>query len=466
MTFPKSFLWGAASAAYQVEGAYKQDGKGLSVWDEFAKIPNKTYQGTNGDEAVDHYNRYKEDVKLMKEMGLKSYRFSISWARILPEGTGKVNQKGIDFYNNLINELIANNITPFVTLYHWDLPLKLQEQGGLANKELFTKAFEEYATLCFKSFGDRVKNFITFNEAIVFVYAGYIMQAHPPAVSNPLTAFNVSHNVNIAHALAVKSFRKIVKDGKIGLSHVLEPSYSISDKEEDIKATHIAETDNFYWFYDPILLGTYPKEHLDFIKENHGELDITESELELLKEAKSDFIGVNYYQRKFIQAHNGTEKIVYTRESATGGVELPNYCNRYKKVKNKDSVYTKWGWEIYPQGLYDGMARIKKRYGNIPIYITENGLGDEDFLDNGKINDQPRIDFISSHIKIVKKAIEDGIDVAGYYAWSFTDLLSWLNGYKKRYGFVYVDREDNLKRYKKASYHWYKKVIESNGEDL
>ncbi|MGL5721023.1 MAG: GH1 family beta-glucosidase [Brevinema sp.] len=468
MAFPKDFLWGAASASYQVEGAWNEDGKGLSIWDEYVRIPGKTFEGTTGDVAVDHYHRYKEDVRLMKEMGLKSYRFSISWARVLPNGVGEVNEKGVEFYNNLINELIANDIVPFITLYHWDLPLELQKKGGWENKEMITEAFKEYAKLCFSRFGDRVQHWITFNEAIVFVMLGYIANAHPPDISDPHKAYQVSHNVNVAHAKAVLLFREMKIKGQIGITHVLDPTYPASDKPEDIQAAHYGETDSLYWFYDPILLGTYPQDKLDYIAQHYGKLDITPAEMDMLKKAKSDFIGVNYYQRKIVEAHDPNQKvkIAQGRENSTGGSENVSLCGRYKKVQPKHLVYTKWMWEIYPQGLYDGMKRIQDRYGNLPIYITENGLGDEDRLDGAQILDEPRIDYIQKHLLACEQAIKDGIPLKGYYAWSFTDLLSWLNGYKKQYGFVYVDHKKNLERRKKNSYYWYKKVIETDGASL
>ncbi|MDX8336152.1 GH1 family beta-glucosidase [Candidatus Cetobacterium colombiensis] len=463
--FTKDFLWGAASAAYQVEGAWNEDGKGVSIWDDFSKIPGKTFEGTNGDVAVDHYHRYKEDVKLMAEMGLKSYRFSIAWTRIFPNGRGEVNLKGIEFYNNLINELLKYNITPFITLYHWDLPLELQKIGGWESKET-VDAFNEFAKVCFEAFGDRVQHWITFNEAIVFITLSYMLQAHPPMIDSPKKGFQASHNVNIAHAKAVKSFRDMGIKGEIGITHVLNPAYPASNSEKDIKAAEYAEQDTFYWYYDPILKGEYPKEYLEFLEEKGWAPTITKEELELLKTNKSDFIGVNYYQRRLVKSNDENKKLIKSRENSTGAAGNPSYCGRYIVTVDPNCEYTKWGWEIFPQGLYDGMARIKERYGDIPIYITENGLGDQDEILSGEILDYPRIDYIERHLAVCKKAITDGIKLKGYYAWSFTDLLSWLNGYKKQYGFVFVDHNNNLERRKKKSYYWYKDVIETNGENI
>ncbi len=463
--FPKDFLWGAATAAYQVEGAYDQDGKGLSIWDEFSRIPGKTFEGTNGDVAADHYNRYKEDVALMAELGLKSYRFSISWARVLPNGRGEVNEKGIEFYSNLIDELLKHDIVPFVTLYHWDLPLEIQKIGGWENREV-VDAFEEYARLCFERFGDRVRHWITFNEAIVFVSLGYLTEAHPPAVDDPKRAYQVSHHVNVAHAKGVKAFREMGLEGEIGITHVLDPAYPASNNPVDLEAAEIAEHDVFYWYYDPVLKGEYPLEILEKRYGSDALPVITDEDMELLKEAKSDFIGINYYQRKIVAANETGEKMKKGRENSTGGAGQVSHCGHFQKVEDPNCEYTKWGWEIFPQGLYEGMKRIKDRYGDIPIYITENGLGDIDPIVDGDILDDPRIDYIEKHLVWCKKAIEDGINLKGYYAWSFIDLLSWLNGYKKQYGFVYVDRENNLERKKKKSFYWYKDVIGTNGENL
>lgn len=467
MPFGKNFLWGAATAAYQVEGGCRQDGKGVSVWDEFSRIPGKTFEDENGDVAVDHYNHYREDVALMAEMGLKSYRFSIAWSRIFPHYDGEVNPKGLEFYNNLIDELLKYKITPFITLYHWDLPLWLQKGGGWESRTT-VEAFRHYSEVCFRAYGDRVKHWITFNEPIVFIRLGYLRGAHPPGLSDPQKVYQVSHNVNIAHAMAVMSFRKIMGDGlgaKIGITHVLDPAYPKTEGREDLEAANIAETEMMYWYYDPILKGEYPEDLLSWVRQHYGAICVTPEDLTLLKGAKSDFIGINYYKRTVVEkayvpigASSSTG-----REGAIKSTDKVSYCGRYRSIKDDDSEYTRWGWEIYPKGLYDGMVRIKKRYGDIPIYITENGLGYNDNLDDGKVADDYRIEYIAKHLQWCRKAIDDGINLQGYYAWSFIDLLSWLNGFQKRYGFVYVQREKNMLRIKKKSFHWYKGVILSNG---
>jgi 6-phospho-beta-glucosidase len=468
MKFPNDFLFGAASASYQVEGAWNEDGKGLTNWDEFSKIPGKTFEGTNGDVAVDHYHRYKEDIKLMAEMGLESYRFSISWARIIPDGDGEINEKGIEFYNNLIDECLKYGIVPFATLYHWDLPLTLEKDGGWINKRT-SKAFVKYANVCFKAFGDRVKNWITFNETVVFCRLGYLTGAHPPGIENdPKKYFQAIHNVFIAHAQAIKDYKKLKQFGEIGITHVFGPAFSIDDKPENKEAAYHANQYEIAWYYDPILKGEYPEYVLKQLEEKGWIPDWTEEELELLKTAAplNDFIGLNYYQPFRVKKNDIAEEQENSRENSTGAPGNASFDNVYRTVMMDDKKYTKWGWEIAPDALLEGLRMLKADYGDVKMYITENGLGDQDPIIEGEIVDIPRIKFIEAHLKAVKEAIKEGINLKGYYAWSVIDLLSWLNGYKKQYGFIYVDHNDNLNRKKKASFYWYKQVIEERGESL
>ncbi|MDU1279723.1 MULTISPECIES: GH1 family beta-glucosidase [Clostridium] len=468
MKFAKDFLFGAASASYQVEGAWDEDGKGLSNWDVFSKIPGKTFEGTNGDIAIDHYHRYKEDIKLMAEMGLESYRFSISWPRILPNGVGEVNPKGIEFYNNIINECLKYGIVPFVTLYHWDLPQVLEEKGGWINKETID-AFLNYSEVCYKAFGDRVKHWITFNETVVFCGLGYLAGAHPPAIVGDLNKyFQATHNVFLAHAKSIELYKKLKQYGEIGITHVFSPAFSIDDKEENISAAKHANEIDMNWFYDPILKGEYPKYVVDIISKHGVNIDWTDEELEIIKNAadKNDFIGLNYYQPQRVMKNNIDEEVERNRENSTGAPGNPSFDGFYRTVKMNDKQYTKWGWEISPEAFLDGLKMLKERYGDVKIYITENGLGDEDPIIDGEVVDIPRIKFIETHLKAVKNAIKEGINLKGYYAWSVIDLLSWLNGYKKQYGFIYVDHKNNLNRKKKASFYWYKKTIETRGEDI
>lgn len=469
MKFPKDFLFGAASAAYQVEGAWDQDGKGLSNWDLFSKIPGKTLEGTNGDVAVDHYHRYKEDIKLMAEMGLESYRFSISWPRIIPDGDGEINPRGLEFYNNLINECLHYGIVPFVTLYHWDLPQTLEIDGGWNNKRT-TNAFVKYANVCFQAFGDRVKHWITFNETIIFCAHGYLSGAHPPGITNdPKKYFQATHNVFTAHARAISDYKKLKQFGEIGITHVFNPAFSIDNTPENEVATYHANQYSTAWYYDPILLGTYPEYVVKELAEKGWTPDWTAEELALLKvaAAQNDFMGLNYYQPQRVAKNDlPTDSTPTSREQSTGAPGNASFDGVYKTVKMTDKVYTKWGWEISADGFLAGLRMLKAAYGDIKMYITENGLGDEDPIIQGEIVDVPRINYLAEHLKAVKKAIKEGINLKGYYAWSVIDLLSWLNGYKKQYGFIYVDHANQLARRKKLSFHWYKQLIATRGEEL
>ncbi len=469
--FPKDFLWGAASAAYQVEGAHDVDGKGLSVWDVYSHQPGTTYQGTNGDDAADHYHRMEEDVALMAELGMSSYRFSISWARILPQGKGEVNLAGIDFYSRLIDNLLRHNIKPMITLYHWDLPQALQDEGGWEARAT-TEAFVEYAKVCYQHFGDRVDLWSTFNETVVFIGHGYITAQHPPGVRDPARGLQACHHVFIAHAKAVAAFRKAKVAGLvnqlavIGFVNVLQPHTAASSSQKDIKAREIADAIFTHWFYDPVLKGQYPPELLNMAQTALGAPQFAPGDEKLLKDNICDFIGVNYYKREMIAANDGESITTQNTTGEKGSANEFGFRDLFKFVRNPDGEYTDWDWEIYPQGLSDGIMQITQRYGKIPIYVTENGLGYKDPIIDGEIVDDARIDYLRRHIEATRSAIALGADVRGYYPWSFIDLLSWLNGYQKQYGFVYVDRDNNLNRKKKKSFAWYQNVIQSHGQIL
>jgi 6-phospho-beta-glucosidase len=465
MNFKKNFLFGAASASYQVEGAWNQNGKGVSNWDVFSKIPGKTFEGTNGDIAVDHYNRYLEDIALMKEMKLDSYRFSISWSRIFPQNENTPNLEGLNFYHNLIDNLIASGVKPFITLYHWDLPNYLEEEGGWTNSRT-VDAFEKYAKTCFENFASKVSSFITFNEAIVFTSLGYLEAAHPPGLSDPAKYFVACHNVNLAHAKAVLCFKNANYNGEIGITHVLNPVYAGDCSQNSFKAKKWVEERNLDWFYDPILKGSYPKGPLN--EAFSFGLNVTNEDLVLLKTAAklNDFIGVNYYQPTRVVLNEQVESKPLNRNNSTGQAGTISFDGVTRSIVRDDCNYTKWMWEIYPQALYDGLKLLHEKYDGIKIYITENGLGDVDLIEDGEILDQPRIDYINDHLFYVNEAIKNGINVCGYFAWSFTDLLSWLNGFKKQYGFVFVDHNNNLERLKKASFKWYQEVLETRGENI
>ncbi|HEY0221765.1 MAG TPA: glycoside hydrolase family 1 protein [Lactovum miscens] len=470
--FPANFLWGSASAAYQIEGAPFEDGKKASVWDNFVRIPGKTFKGTNGDVAVDHYHRYKEDVALMKELGLKSYRFSVAWSRILPDGKGEVNEAGLKFYSDLIDELIANNIEPVATIYHWDLPQALEDEyHGWESRQIISD-FVNYAEILFEAFKGRVKYWVTLNEQNVFTQHGWVLATHPPGKRDMKLFYQVNHHANLVNAAVINKFHELNIPGEIGPSFAYTPNYSIDSNPQNVLAAENAEELFANFWMDVYCQGVYPIAALTYLKENNLMFNIEEGDEELLKSAHPDFLGINYYQSS-ANAWNPADGGVQIGEMNTTGVKgsggeqgIPGL---YKKVSNPAVDRTNWDWEIDPVGIRIALRRITSRY-RIPVMITENGLGEYDKLEEGQIHDNYRIAYLSSHVKAIQEAISDGATVIGYHTWSYTDLLSWLNGYQKRYGFVYVDQDEtmegSLKRIPKDSYYWYKNVIKTNGQKL
>ena len=474
--FPDDFLWGSASAAYQVEGAWDEDGKGRSIWDEFVRIPGKTFKATTGDKAVDHYHRMEEDVALMKELGLKTYRFSIAWTRIYPEGKGKVNEEGIAFYDRLINELINNDIVPMITVYHWDLPQALQDEyGGWESREIVDD-FVNYAKTLFERFGDRVKHWIILNEQNVFTAHGWLMGSHPPGKVNDRKMFyQVNHHAFMAHAKSVLAIKSLWSDALVGSSFAFGPSYAKSDKPEDAMAKMDYDDLQSYYWMDVYAYGRYPRAAIAQLKSECVAPVLEEGDEEILKEAAAlvDFMGVNYYQT-CVAEFNPIDGVGMSNTMNTTGKKgtstVQGIPGLYKNPQNENLPTTDWDWTIDPQGLRFACRDITSRY-DLPIVISENGLGAFDKLEDGKVHDPYRIDYLKRHLIELKKAINEGCRVLAYCTWSFTDLLSWLNGYQKRYGFVYVDREEDenegtLDRIKKDSFYWYKYTIETAGAEL
>ena len=366
--FPEGFLWGSASAAYQVEGAWQEDGKGITNWDEFVRIPGKTFKATTGDIAIDHYHRYEEDIALMAEMGLKAYRFSVSWARIYPNGKGEINKKGIDFYNNLINELIKHNIEPILTIYHWDLPIALQnEYGGWESRNII-EDFNNYCITLYKNFGDRVKYWVSLNEQNVFIKLGYLIALHPPGVKDMKRMINANHIANLANAKAIQSFREHVKDGMIGPSFAYAPCYPNTSKPEDVLAAENAEEFLNHWWMDIYVFGEYPKVAYNYLKERGLDPNIEDGDVELLKAGKPDFMGLNYYQTKNVAFNplDGVGEGQYNNTGQKGSTKEDGIPGYFKSVPNNFLETTNWDWTIDPQGLRIAMRRITNRY-NLPI---------------------------------------------------------------------------------------------------
>lgn len=455
--FPENFWWGSAVSATQIEGASKEDGKGLNIWDYwYEKEPYRFFEGIGPEITSDFYHRYKEDIKLMKEIGHNSFRFSISWSRLIPNGNGNLNEKAIDFYNDLINELLKNDIEPFINLYHFDMPLELQNKGGFENRDV-VDAYTEYAKTCFKLFGDRVKRWFTFNEPIVPVEGGYLYDFHYPNVVDFKRAVQVAYNTVIANAKAIKEFKKLnIKKGKIGIILNLTPSYPRSNNPADLKAANIADLFFNRSFLDPTVKGEYPKELIELIKSNNLLPIVFDGDKDLIKNNTVDFLGINYYQPRRVKA----KACMPNPESPL----LPDdFFDNYEMPGRKMNVYR--GWEIYEKGIYDIAINLKENYGNIESYISENGMGvqnEERFIKDGIIQDDYRIDFIREHLIWLHKAIEEGCNVKGYHMWTFIDNWSWTNAYKNRYGFIQLDLKTQKRIFKKSAY-WIKEVAKNNG---
>jgi len=437
--FPEGFLWGVATASYQIEGSPLADGAGMSIWHTFSHTPGNVKNGHTGDVACDHYSRYKEDIKLMKELGVKAYRFSVSWSRIIPEGTGKVNQKGVDFYNRLIDELLKENIVPFVTMYHWDLPFALQVKGGWANKDI-ADWFGEYSEILFRNFGDRVKHWITLNEPWVVAFIGHLFGIHAPGIKDIYVTFHVVHNLLKAHSKAVEIFRSTVKDGKIGITLNNTAVTPASDNEEDkLAALTMHQMNNYPLFLNPIFKGNYPERVLglakDFLPKSFEE-DLPKIQKPI------DFVGINYYFGSMVK---------YDPDS------LMNV-----KVISRDLPKTEMGWEIEPEGFYRILKGVQDEYNPKEVYVTENGAAFSDILEGEEVHDEERMDYLQKHFEQAYKAIEDGVKLKGYFVWSLMDNFEWAEGYSKRFGIVYIDYPTQ-KRFIKDSGRWYKKVIQNNG---
>ena len=442
--FPQGFLWGAATAAYQVEGSPLADGAGPSIWHRFAHTPGRIKNGDTGDVACDQYRRFPEDVALMRELGLGAYRFSVAWGRVLPQGIGPVNARGLDHYDRLVDALLAHGITPMATLYHWDLPAALDDRGGWLNPDV-AAWFAEYARVVFRRLDDRVKLWATLNEPWVIADGGYMFGELAPGHRSPWEAPRVSHNLLRAHAEAVTAYRA---DGRhrIGLVVNLEPKVPASSSVEDAAAARRAEAYMNRQYLEPALLGRYPAE----LAEVFGEAwpGWSPEQVAALR-VPIDFVGINYYTRAVTRADPGAWPL------------------RASTVPQRGSTYTETGWEVHPQAFTDVLVWVKQRYGDVPMYITENGAA---FYDPPRappegVVDPLRISYLSEHLRAVHRAIGAGCDVRGYFLWSLLDNLEWAHGYSKRFGIVHVDLETQ-RRTPKASARFYSSVIATNGRAL
>ncbi len=431
--FPHDFLWGAASAAYQIEGAWNTDGKGESIWDRFSHTPGRIVDGTTGDVACDHYHLYLQDISLMRRLGLKAYRFSVSWPRVLPLGRGRPNPRGLDFYDRLVDALCAANIEPFVTLYHWDLPQALHEAGGWENRET-CRLFADYAALMVKRLGDRVKRWTTLNEPGVIAFEGYLVGEHAPGLQEPRTAYQVAHNLLVAHGFSTQAIRAARRGLEVGIVLNLWPVDPASDEPADVAAAEASWEEEEALFLDALFKGQYPAASYDLL--GSGIPKICDGDMALIAQ-DLDFAGINYYSRNIV--------------GAQGRVDAP-----------ADAERTEMGWEVCAPALRRLLKCIAHDYRLPPLYITENGAAFPDVVGpDGKVHDQRRREYLRQHFIETRLAMQEGVDVRGYFVWSLTDNFEWAQGFSKRFGLIHVDYETQ-ERILKDSGEWYARVIASN----
>jgi beta-glucosidase len=444
-SFPSDFVWGAATAAYQIEGAVRDDGRGRSVWDDFSHTEGKVANGDTGDTACDHYHRVASDVQLMADLGLQTYRFSIAWPRVIPDGRMRANQAGLAWYHRLVDLLLEHGITPCPTLFHWDLPSELEDIGGFRNRDTVSW-FADYAALMAQEFGDRVTMWSTFNEPWCYAYLGHAAGIHAPGLKDPRAAVTVAHHELLAHGLALQAMRA-ERDG-LALGIVLNPSGVLSEGSPAADEDEMRMIDGIQnrWWFDAVLTGNYPVDVMDRYGEladavQPGDLDVIAQPLE--------WMGINYYFDILVRQAADRQTIGMPEyPTVTGTVPTPTRPQ-----------HTDMGWPITPDGFTDMLVRLHREYPNLPpIYITENGAAYDDPVEDGRCHDTRRIDYLDLHLRALLDAIEEGVDVRGYYQWSLLDNFEWALGYDKRFGLIHVDF-DTLERTPRDSAHWYRDVI-------
>lgn len=439
LTFPPGFVWGAATASYQIEGAWQADGKGESIWDRFSHTPGKIEYGHTGDVACDHYHLWREDIGLMQALGLQAYRFSISWPRVLPTGRGAANAAGLDFYDQLVDGLLAAGIQPYVTLYHWDLPQALHDQGGWTNRDV-AHWYADYAELVSRRLGDRVQHWITHNEPWVAAFMGELFGGHAPGNSDLRRALLVSHHLLLSHGLALQPLRANAgAAAHLGITLNFHPTYPASDRAEDEAAARRQDGFMNRWFADPLVHGRYPADILDLLD---GQMAEPQADDMALISQPIDFLGVNYYTRTVCRAE--AAGLLRTGMVAQSG------------------EHTEMGWEVYPQGLYDLLTRLHADYAPKALYITENGAAFADTPDgDGQIRDTRREAYLREHFMQARRAIDAGVPLRGYFVWSLMDNFEWSHGYSKRFGLIYVDYATQARTIKQSG-RWYSQVTREN----
>ncbi|HEX5543085.1 MAG TPA: GH1 family beta-glucosidase [Micromonospora sp.] len=453
LAFPADFLWGAATAAYQIEGAAAEGGRTPSIWDTFSHTPERVVQGHTGDVACDHYHRFSDDVKLMADLGLKSYRFSLSWSRVQPGGAGPANRKGLDFYRRLVDELLEYDIEPWITLYHWDLPQPLEDAGGWPARDTAAR-FADYAALAHAALGDRVRYWTTLNEPWCSAFLGYGSGEHAPGRTDGTAAVRAAHHLMLGHGLAVQALRAARPDQQLGLTLNLYPVTPARDTPEDADAARRIDALANRFFLDPILTGRYPEDLIQDLSEVTDFGHVHDGDLAAIA-APLSLLGVNYYSRHVVAAPEETGADEPSRTpSCWPGSERVRFVTRGVPV-------TDMGWEIDSAGLVEVLQRVHRQAGPLPLYVTENGAAFVDQVVDEEVADPERLAYFDAHLRACRRAITSGVPLRGYFAWSLLDNFEWAWGYTKRFGMVYVDY-DSQQRIPKSSARWYAEVIRRN----
>lgn len=441
--FPENFVWGTATSSYQIEGAWNEDGKGESIWDRFTHTPGKIEDNSTGDVICDHYHRWPDDIQLMRSLNVQAYRFSIAWPRVLPLGTGRVNSKGLDFYSRLVDGLLEAGITPFATLYHWDLPQALQDKGGWPER-FIVDAFTEYTDVVTRHLGDRVRHWTTHNEPWVIAFVGHQMGEHAPGWQDYVAALRAAHHLLLSHGRAVPIIRANSPAAEVGMVLNLTQTYPASPSPADYQAARWVDGWMNRWFLDPLYGRHYPADMVAAFSEHlpHG-LDFVQADDFAAAAAPTDYLGINYYTRSIARDQNAPD-------------------NHPQVIDPSTNEHTEMGWEVYADGLFELLTRLHTDYRIPKIYITENGASYSDGPNgDGRVSDTRRLNYLRDHLMASHRAIENGVPLAGYFAWSFMDNFEWAKGITQRFGLVWVDFE-TLQRIPKDSAWWYKEVIAHN----
>jgi beta-glucosidase len=453
LTFPPGFVWGTATASYQIEGAVREGGRSPSIWDTFSSTPGKVLGGDTGEVADDHYHRYQDDVRLLADLGVTHYRFSLAWPRLQPDGHGSLNRDGLDFYSRLVDALLTHDIQPWVTLYHWDLPQTLEDAGGWPVRDTANR-FAEYAALVHDALRDRIRSWTTLNEPWCSAFLGYAAGHHAPGRTEPAAALAAAHHLLLGHGLAIEAMRGQGGDSSLGITLNLYPVDPASDRPEDVDAARRVDAVSNRIFLDPLLRGRYPDDlRQDVVAVS--DLDFVRDGDEPTIAAPLDMLGVNYYSRHVVRA-TGQDASASSRASAW-------VASSDVEAVTRGLPQTDMGWEIDPRGLFDVLQRVQRDYGPIPLYVTENGAAFRDAPGtDGTVADPDRVAYLDAHFRVALEAIQSGIDLRGYFVWSLLDNFEWAWGYSKRFGLVYVDYETQ-QRIPKDSARWFAGVTRRNG---